>query len=290
MRKIWSATFLSGFLFAPPVVLADESNGGNIASQLAAYTSVAGLPSLSDAQLVRIASGEALVVVADSARDVEDVDTLGVVGIKVIHAPKLLVWLSMFDGQHEPHPRYTRATLSRDSDGSWVRYQHVNLPWPFRDRHWVIDASRNITLAGDTDGTIWEHRWRLHQEGQSLTESAYADGRITGLRRRQLARSIYLPENRGAWTLLALDADTTVVVGHVSVDLGGLLPAGLVRRYSRSQLSAGLDALAESSLVAHRLYDAEPPLYDGHGLPVSVADVRRTVDGWEARLRISQAE
>ena len=284
------AACLTGILFPASFAHSEDAASFSISSGLTAYSRSANLPELSDSRLARLADGETVVVVAGSAQQDDDIDSLGVVGIRIVEAPKLLVWLSLFDGQHEPHSRYTRATLERGTDGSWVRYQHVNLPWPFRDRHWVIDATKNRQLAAESDGAIWEHRWQLHEDGQSLAQRAYEDGLVDRLKHRQLERSVYLRANRGAWTLLELDADTTLIVAHVSVDLGGLLPAGLVRRYTRSQLAAGLDALAETSANAHSGYDADPVLYDGHGKPVTVADVRRTVDRWEASLRLAQAE
>ena len=282
--------YLIGILFPVSSAHTEESAVLPIASGLAAYSYSANLPELSESRLARLADGETVVFVAGSDQQGDDIDSLGLVGLRIVEVPKLLVWLSLFDGQHEPHPRYTRATLERGTDGSWVRYQHVNLPWPLRDRHWVIDASKNRQLAADSDGTIWEHRWHLHDSGRSLALEAHEDGLVDRLKRRQMERSVYLPENRGAWTLLELDADKTLIVGHVHVDLGGLLPAGLVRRYSRSQLEAGLDALAETSFTAHSRYDADPMLYDGHGEPVTVADVRRTAERWEASLRLVSAE
>ena len=290
MRLSVRAACLIAVVFAGPVANPDDSASAAMASGLAAYSSAANLPELSESQLARLGGGETVVVLANDVRNDDDVDSLGIVGLRVVDAPRLLVWLSLFDGRHEPHSRYSRATLRRGTDGSWVRYQHVNLPWPFRDRHWVIDASKNRRLAAESDGAIWEHRWRLHDDGPSLALLAYDEGLVEGLERRRLERSIYLPANRGAWTLLEIDAGVTLVVAHVNVDLGGLLPAGLVRRYSRSQLAAGLDALAETSAVAHTHYDADPVLYDGHGKPVSVTDVRRTVDRWKASLRLAQAE
>lgn len=288
-RMRFTACFLS-ILLPASGVQAEDAASIAVASGLAAYSSAADLPVLSASHVERLADGETIVVVADSGRRGDDVDSLGLVGLRVVEAPRLLVWLSLFDGQHEPHPRYTRSTLSRSGDGSWVRYQHVNLPWPFRDRHWVIDASKNRQLAADSGGEIWEHRWDLHDRGLSLALEAFEGGRIDRLNKRQIERSVYLPENRGAWTLLEVDANTTLVVGHVGVDLGGLLPAGLVRRHSRSQLSAGLDRLAESSRVAHTRYDGDPVLHDGHGEPVTVADVRRTAERWEASLRLASVE
>lgn len=277
-------------LLAASVANPDDSASAAIASGLATYSSAANLPELSESHLARLGNGDTVVVLANDARNDDDVDSLGVVGLRVVDAPRLLVWLSLFDGRHEPHSRYSRATLRRGTDGSWVRYQHVNLPWPFRDRHWVIDAGKNRRLAAESEGAIWEHRWRLHDDGPSLALTAYDEGLVEGLERRQLERSVYLPANRGAWTLVEINAGTTLIVAHVNVDLGGLLPAGLVRRYSRSQLAAGLDALAESSVAAHAAYDADPVLYDGHGKPVSIADVRLTVDRWQASLRLAQAE
>ena len=230
------------------------------------------LPSLSSDDLAVLEAGD-VVVVTDGpprSRATDDIDTIGVVGLQVINAPRLLVWLSVLGGNVEPPERVTRSTLAEPNNGSRIRYQHIDLPWPVRDRHWVIRSEKNIELAKRTDGLIWEHRWSLAEDGIEMLARAREDGRLVNPSSRALERSIYLPANNGAWTVFELSDSRTLVVVRMVVGLGGYFPAGVVRALAQYHARRGLQALDEHSSNVRYNYVAVPVVYDGFGQPISM--------------------
>jgi hypothetical protein len=228
------------------------------------------LPGLSPTELATLDAGESVVVTRDEASG--EISRMQVVGLQVVDAPRLLVWLSVLGGNTEPQQRLTRAMLARMPAGTYVRYQHIDLPWPIQDRHWVILCEKNVALAAASGGLIWEHHWSLHEDGKRILETAYRDGRIVGLTRPELDESIYLPDNHGAWTLFELGAERTLVVAHVNAELGGAYPNGLVRAFAKHQLREGFGELKDLSARVHHTYAEQPVIYDGFGMPISRQD------------------
>ena len=204
--------------------------------------------------------------------ELEGTDSFGVLAMKIVEAPRLLVWLALVVDSEELDGRLTRAVLSEGPAGSKLRYQHINLPWPVKDRHWVIQVENNVDLAQTSDGQIWERQWRLHPRGRQLIDSAYTDGTIVGITRRSLDNSIYLPTNRGSWTVFDLGKNRTLVAAFVDFTLGGLIPDGLVRTYTKRELRDGFALLDDLIERAHENLDGPARIHDGLGLPISRQD------------------
>ncbi len=249
---------------ALPELLASYSEHGDVP-----------VPDLSGKELGKLAEGIPVVKVSLGERTVVDdsVTRMGVVGIRVVNAPRLLVWLTAMGVASEPDVRLIRATLSRDPDGSYTRYQHVNLPWPVRDRHWAIYCEKNVEVASSSGGRYWEHRWSLIGNGEDLLRQAFEDGRISGLTERQMNKSIYLPSNRGAWVLSELSPDKTLVVAFFDGSLGGLFPNSVVRQFTKLHLREGLNLVSELSMHAYLEYNEQPLIHDGYGRPITRQDV-----------------
>lgn len=230
-------------------------------------------------------TGHTVIKVLKSPREsqVDSDDGFGVLAMKIVEAPRLLVWLAMIADSEELDGRFTRAVLSAGPTGSKVRYQHINLPWPFKDRHWVIQVENNVDIAHASDGAIWERRWKLHDRGEQLIDAAYRDGTITGVTQENLAKSIYLPTNRGSWTVLELEHEQTLVAAFVDLRLGGLIPDGLVRGYIKRELQNGLATLDDLIERAH-MNPAGPARYhDGWGRPISIQDAVAARQAWRGK-------
>jgi len=234
------------------------------------------LPEFSSTDLGALAVGKPVVITFDApgVEQADHVDAMRAVGLRVFDSPRLLVWLAMLSGSDGQHGRFTRATLSRTNAGSFVRYQHMDLPWPFKARQWIVVCEKNVELAIASNGRIWEHRWSLHPDGEALLASAYEDGRIAGITREKLEDSVYLPANRGAWILFDLGAGRTLAAAYLDADLGGRFPVALVRLFAKRQLRASLEFLGEASGRRYLEYDEKPMLYDGYGAPISQRDAR----------------
>ncbi len=218
---------------------------------------------------------------SSSKSQLEGAGNFGVLAMKIVEAPRLLVWLALMADSEELDGRLTRAILSEGPAGSKVRYQHINLPWPVKDRHWVIQVENDVDLAHASDGRIWERQWQLHARGQQLIDSAYADGTIVGVTQRLLDKSVYLPSNRGSWTVLDLGQNRTLVAAFVDFTLGGLIPDRLVRSYTIRELRDGIATLDDVIERAHTNLDGPSPIHDGRGLPISRRDAVVTRLDWK---------
>ena len=230
------------------------------------------LPELTDEDIAAILGGEPAIRMSSDSPNAS-VSEFGIVGIHVIDSPKLLVWLTAMGVASEPDVRLTRAMLTEPDRGEYVRYQHVNMPWPIRDRHWVIHCEKDISLAEASGGSFWKHQWRLVEEGESLLPPAIEDGRISGLSVRQLDRSVYLPANKGAWVTSAINDKQTLVIAYFDGSLGGLFPDSMVRRFAKVHLREGLKLVGELSATAHQEYADSRTIFDGFGQPISREDV-----------------
>lgn len=226
------------------------------------------LPPLAPSQLDTVIAGEPMVdVFAESSRKWSDrVDAMRVLGMQVVDAPRVSVWLSVLGRDDDASHRLTRTLLARMPAGAYVTYQRIDLPWPFKDRQWVILSEKNVDLADESHNLIWEHRWSLLPDGRQLIEMACDDGRIAGVTRETLDDSVYLAANRGAWILFDLGHGKTLVTGYVEVDFGGRFPDVLVHSFVKRQLRAALQSLKNPVRADDR---NAPIVYDGRGLPIS---------------------
>lgn len=237
------------------------------------------LPALTAGEFDDLIDGDPVVKISLNSDDEGDrnASTMGVVGYHIIDSPRLPVWLTAMGTASEPDARLTRALLTPRDKGNYTRYQHVNLPWPIRDRHWVIYCEKNVAVANSSEGRFWEHRWSLVPGGEDLLQPALSDGRISGLTERQLKRSIYLPANKGAWILTELDENKTLVIAFFDGALGGLFPDSLVRSFTKLHLREGLKLVTEISARVHLDYGEDPLIHNGFGEPISRQELLESI-------------
>lgn len=264
--------------------VADSRISETMPRLLAQFSRLSGIfvPELQPDDFQTLLAGESIVRASGESgpRADEGVDEMGLLGLQLVDAPRLLVWLTMLGGGGRSDGRVTSVRLSSMPTGSYARYQHVNLPWPIRDRHWVIYCDKNLELAQASAGAIWEHRWSLHESGERLLRTAFEDSRIPGLDMRTLDNSIYLPVNRGTWAVFDLGENKTLILAYYDSDLGGRLPAALVRSITKRQLRKYLEA--SGSLAGHILdhYDGTSPIHDGFGSPISRQNAIDAARAW----------
>ena len=251
----------------------------DIVDSVALYAAITGkqLPPLDDDDWDDLRKGKPAVGFFKESLKEDEVTAMGVIGMHVVESPRLLVWLTVMGGTRERDERLTRTYLSRTDDGSYLRYQHINVPWPFRDRHWVIECEKNLEVATHSAGRIWEHHWKLTDDGTSQLEKA---AELTGPNQRTMDKSIYIASNAGAWILFELEAERTLVVFWSDVDLGGGIPRSLVRRFARGQIRDRLEDLGPMSRRVAHVYYGKPVIHDGFGTPVSAT----------ATLRVAQED
>jgi hypothetical protein len=245
------------------------------------------LPDLSPAETNALLAGESFVTVFDDPGSgrANDAGAMRVAGMQVVDAPRLLVWVSLLGERDELSGKVKRTLLANKPAGAYVTYQHMDLPWPFKNRQWVILSEKNLALADESADRIWEHRWSLVPRGEDVLETAHAAGRISGVTRQQIDDSVYLAANRGAWILFDLGHERTLVAAYLDVDLGGQFPAALVRSFTKRQLKSELKALKALS-GADSTYNEQPMVHDGHGLPISRWTVLEASGPWLAQSHV----
>ena len=221
------------------------------------------LPFLTGEQVDRLVAGD---VIRVRRRDPNTDDAPErVTGFVLLHRPRIAVWLAALDPEFPANPLLTEKRLSKDDQGHSTWYQHVDLPWPLTDRHWVIDLGKDLDLARSTEGFVWVHRWSLAPDGRERARETLRAG-LGDLTLEDYDKAIYLPENEGAWILFALDEDLTLLAYRVRTVIGGGIPDSWIATFAMAQLEGLLrevDAMAENSVAE---YDpATYPVYDGLG-------------------------
>ena len=206
---------------------------------------------------------------------------MGLLGLQLVDAPRILVWITLLRGGGRSDENFISALLSQNTMGSYARYQYVNLPWPIRDRHWVIFCEKNLEIARTSDGAIWEHQWTLHENGEQLLRTAFEKGAISALTARKLDGTIYLPENRGTWVVADLGNGKTLIVAFYEADLGGRLPGPLVRSFTKRQLGNYLESTRDLTAQVLDFYDGTRLVYDGNGAPIPHSRVARAFEIWK---------
>ena len=185
-----------------------------------------------------------------------------VLAMRFIDQPPVMVWLAILDGRHADLPaEYSEWPLKVEPTAKTL-YQHLDLPFPIADRHWIIAAQSNGELYTRSAKTAWERSWDLDPRG----EAALAD--LPASVREAAGSSIWTPKNRGAWLLLAVGWGTLATY-QLETDIGGWLPDDLVTAFALSTLKSLVDktaALADREAVHYNA--AHFPIYAPDGTPI----------------------
>jgi len=254
---------------------------GKIPRLLAQYSEQGDLrlPKLSPAELETLAAGTPLVTLYrdPTAEPGDKVHAMGVVGWQIVKAPRLLVWLSLLGSREDSSARRQHVVLTRRPAGAYVSYHHIDLPWPFKDRHWLLLCEKNSSLANESHDDIWEHRWSLLPLDDSQLEAAYDTRAVPGLTRKAFDDSVYLTANQGAWIVFDLGAEGTLVAASMDIDLGGRVPDALVQSFAKHQMREFFDLLNRLSGAD---YTGNPVIDDGRGVPITEEAALRAVRYW----------
>ena len=166
------------------------------------------------------------------------------------------VWISILDdSDFTLVDSLTEIRLSDSANGHKRLYQHLDLPWPVADRHWVLQIKNNPALDTVSGGVIWERVWDLTEE------SDVPDGR---------PEAIWSPVNDGGWILMKA-CGGTLVVYHARSYIGGHIPKEAVTRWAMTTLNGLLKKTVERAAGIHTHYiSGHVPIHgpDGSKLPV----------------------
>jgi hypothetical protein len=277
---------------APQQPLPDSDELGKIPRLLAQYSVQQGdlrLPNLSTTELDSLATGSPLVMLYrdPTAEPGDKVRAMRVVGWQLVKAPRLIVWLSLLMGRDDSSARLQHIVLAKRAAGAYVSYHHIDLPWPAKDRHWLLLCEKNSSLASESHDDIWEHRWSLLPRDDSQLEAAYDSGDVPGLTRKAFDDSLYLIANQGAWVVFDLGAEGTLVAASMDIDLGGRFPVALVQSFAKHQMREFFESLAA---LRGANYQATPVIEDGRGVPINAEAARREAGNWERPSLLAASE
>jgi hypothetical protein len=229
------------------------------------------LPELDADKLDELLAGEVLRMrwkqpVTVESGEVEPKERHRVVALYLIEQPRVNVWLSAMDPHFVASERVIEVRVDDDGHGRSTWYQHMDLPWPVENRHWVIDVRKTPNVDRATNGLVWEQPWYLVEDGQRLAEELAASGRTPGLSLGDVKDAVYLEANTGAWAMFALSPDLTLLTYQLTVVMGGLLPEGLTARFASRELQNLCHIVERNARIIPEHYGAgHEPVMGGDG-------------------------
>ncbi len=144
-----------------------------------------------------------------------------VAAARLVALPATAMWLGVTD-DHPIEP--IRGLQEHALRGAWsspkLLYQHIDLPWPFEDRQWVIELRNNARLYGEA--RVWERSWVL---ADSASAAQYWD-----------PAALSTPVNEGGWLMVPVSQQRTLVLYQARASLGGVFPESAVRAWTAATL------------------------------------------------------
>ncbi|MEM7278675.1 MAG: hypothetical protein AAF385_11180 [Pseudomonadota bacterium] len=233
------------------------------------------LPRPDAKELAAISNGEVV-----SKRQQIEIDTgdsaYRVVGYVLVPTSRLRVWIATLSSSTEHSESMIEIPLGIDASGGASWYQYLDLPWPAVDRQWLIQTGKRLSLAEQSGGLLWEHQWDLQADGQTLSRSLGALGKLPGVSEKQLRKAVYVPANTGGWVMAAADENSTLVIVHATAELGGRLPDALVARFVNRQFRRVLSRLEGRAQQAEESLLESSVLFTGNGKRITPDMLSRT--------------
>lgn len=161
-------------------------------------------------------------------------------GAVLVDAPLEMAWIAIQDGPHDPNARVRTTWLPGAPPGVRRAYNVLDLPIPFADRQWVMELTANRALFDATGGVVWQRTWHEVDPAFATAPDPHAE---------------WLPETRGAWTLMATD-EGTLMLFSVRTVLGGMIPAALTNTWAVSTLRSSLAHMADRAKTMPAHYTA----------------------------------
>ena len=128
-------------------------------------------------------------------------------------------------------------------------YEWIDIPFPFSDRHFVLDVWDNHALAKSSGNMIWEHPWEIATGAMSQTKAPAQRGEIEGVSAQVYNKSVEVDINNGAWVAIALGPNETLLAFHAQSVVGGAIPDKLIADFvmmSMGKVFKGIIGRAET--------------------------------------------
>ncbi len=255
----------------------DDRRAPLVTDALAAYNTVTRfpLPELDDEKMEKLLGGD---VVRERWKQPlvdpttgEEKERNRVVAFYLVEKPRVLVWMAALDPHFAGNDRITEFRVKVGDEGNNVLYQFANLPWPIRNRHWIVSVRKNRDVFHATNGQAWEHWWTLMGHGQGIAEDMANNGELaeSDLTPGDVKDAMYLAANDGAWTTFELGPELTLLTYQVTIDLAGRIPDRLTTRFAMAALEDLCRNVAMfADEVAEHYDDQHVPTFSGDGFPI----------------------
>lgn len=173
-----------------------------------------GVPQFSTAQIQDMQNGETVWLEQEDTSG----DTLLTIAGRV-EAPPEAIWIAILDDAHNGlSDRITEHQLSSPNGSKKRLYQHLSLPYPLSDRHWILEIQSDSELHRASQGRVWRRAWRLDPQGEGALE------RLSAREKALVKKGVWTPENKGEWLILP-DSNHCWVLYRGQFDIGGRIPA-----------------------------------------------------------------
>lgn len=236
---------------------------------LAAYNGSAryALPRLDGAQRRRIAEGELVRLRHKQATPGLPQQALGLVWVDV---PRDDLWIASQDRHFPGLDETVEFRLTQEGVEPVLWYGFVDLPWPMKNRQWVVEVWDNLTLAASPEVDAWEHGWQVARQGWPMAQDAIRRGRVADMTEQRSAKALFIPVNRGAWVMIQMPDGGTLLGFHATFEIGGSVPDRLVVSNTLRGLERLLNDVIErarTEVRGHYVGD-HPVLLGGDGQPI----------------------
>lgn len=221
------------------------------------------LPALSVSQRADLAAGKVVRILKHG--DPHQPSTA--VGLAVLSAPRDALWIAAQDPHAQVDPGLTEFVMRHIGPDHALWYGYFDLPWPIRDRQWVVESQNTHPLAASTEDGCWEHTWQLVPDALEEARPLVAAGRARGITLEQFEGAIFTPVNHGSWIMAPLSEDRVLVAYQATSVVGGAIPDSLVVQLTMSRLESvlrGLEKRANEWAVQH-YKEGHPPVPGGGG-------------------------
>jgi hypothetical protein len=185
----------------------------------------------------------------------------------LIKAVPAAVWIAILDDAHNGlSERITEHQLEGSVPGKKRLYQHLALPYPLSDRHWVLNILTDMALYKTTQGAAWRRAWVLDPLGEAVFESLNPPDK--GL----IQDGIWTPKNQGEWLILPV-GEASLVIYRGLFDIGGRVPESISK-------AVGSQSALDLFNQLQTLSDQIPAHYNAQHQPI-LAPTGQNIPNWK---------
>lgn len=253
-------SLLAPLLFGAEVTASPSAQLAELQSlaQHRVHRGVPQAPKIPESAYLKALSGE----VVSGIEGVEGVAAAKGWGLMLMKLPVEQVWATVNDETIQPGVMPVSHSLVIGGE-RWQEermvFQYMPLPFPISDRWWMTQVHFSSKFYTASEGRFWEMYWtdKTHiVKPPTQVETLVEDG-------------IPVAWSRGAWLLIEIDEQTTLVEYYVWSDPGGLLPAGPASKFAAGAVEDTLEAMNMLAVKTGKQALASGRIKAPDGSPVS---------------------